>query len=122
MVTPYDRRAARLQRHRRVRRRVAGTPERPRLVVFRSHAHIYASLVDDLSGHTLLTVSTLDPSVRASGADKKPVQQAKDVGLATAARAKERGIGQVVFDRGGYLYHGRVAAVAEGAREGGLEF
>ena len=120
-----DRRALRLRRHRRVRRRVAGTPERPRLNVFRSSRHIYAQVIDDTLGSTLVSASTLDPAVRAavSGVGSTAsVAAARQVGEAVARRALERGVTRVVFDRGGYVYHGRVAAVAEGARAAGLEF
>lgn len=122
MVKPYDRRSARATRHRRVRSRVRGTPERPRLVVFRSNRHIYAQVVDDLSGRTLASASTLEAEVRAKAADMKPQAAARLVGETAASRSRAKGIEQVVFDRGGYLYHGCVAAVAEGARAGGLEF
>jgi large subunit ribosomal protein L18 len=109
-------RIARLRRHRRVRVRIVGTPERPRLVVYRSNRHVYAQIVDDLSGRTLLSASSLEEDV--DRADK--TQVAKVVGGLVASRAKDAGIERVVFDRGGRLFHGRVAAVAEGAREGGL--
>jgi large subunit ribosomal protein L18 len=109
-------RAARVRRHRRVRARIVGTPERPRLVVYRSNRHVYAQIVDDLSGRTLLSASSLEEGV--DRADK--TQVAKVVGGLVAGRAKDAGIERVVFDRGGRLFHGRVAAVAEGAREGGL--
>ena len=108
-------REARLRRHRRVRRKLGGTPERPRLAVYRSNRHIYAQLVDDQAARTLAAASDLD----VSGGDKE--DRAKKVGQALAERAKAVGVGRVVFDRGGRLYHGRVKAVAEGAREGGLE-
>ncbi len=105
------------RRHRRVRKKVIGTTERPRLAVFRSNRHIYAQLVDDFAGRTLAAASTLKD---ANGDD--PKAQAKAVGTAIAKRAKEAGVTKVAFDRGGFQYHGRVQAVAEGAREGGLEF
>jgi large subunit ribosomal protein L18 len=102
---------------------VRGTTARPRLSVFRSQKHMYAQvIVDDSSGKTLLTVSTLSPELRAELKKTTDVQAAKKVGLITAERCKEKGIRRVVFDRNGFLYHGRVRAVAEGAREGGLEF
>jgi large subunit ribosomal protein L18 len=114
---PSDiRRAGRVRRHSRVRVRVAGTPERPRLAVFRSLAHIYAQVIDDRSGRTVAAASDLDV-----GSGKKS-EKAKQVGQAIAARAKAKGIGQVVFDRGGYRYHGRIKALADAARESGLEF
>jgi large subunit ribosomal protein L18 len=110
----------RRRRHFRVRRRVSGAPERPRLVVFRSLRHIYAQLVDDTTGRVLLGVADSSEGVAAEGKGK--VAKGFAVGLALAARAKEAGVTRVVFDRAGYAYHGRVKAVAEGARKGGLEF
>lgn len=110
------------RRHRRVRARVSGTPSRPRLNVFRSLSNIYAQLIDDQQGATLVSASTVDAELKGQLAGKKKAEQAKLVGLAIAERAKARGIHQVVFDRGGYKYHGRIKALAEGAREGGLEF
>ena len=111
---------ARLRRHRRVRKRVVGLGERPRLAVFRSAKHIYAQVIDDTTGRTLASASTLDPGLRGGGGAKK--EQAKRVGTLVAERAKAAGLARVAFDRGGYAYQGRVAALAEGAREGGLEF
>lgn len=108
----------RQKRHNRVRARVTGTAERPRLNVFRSLNHIYAQVIDDVRGHTLVSASTLDTSV--DDADK--IGEATAVGKLIAERAKAAGITRVVFDRGGYLYHGRIKALAEGAREGGLDF
>ncbi len=119
MATRNERRK---RRHRRVRRNVSGTPERPRLNVFRSLRHVYAQVIDDRAGHTLASASTLDPEVQERIDDMKPVEQAKVVGETVAKRAQEKGITQVVFDRSGYKYHGRVEAVADGAREAGLEF
>jgi large subunit ribosomal protein L18 len=113
---------ARLRRHRRVRAHIAGTAERPRLNVYRSHLHIYAQVIDDLKGHTLVSASTIDPEVKQQVAGKKKAEAARIVGKAVAVRAKEAGITTVVFDRGGWMYQGRVKALAEGAREGGLEF
>jgi large subunit ribosomal protein L18 len=110
------RQAQRRRRHRRVRKKVSGTAQRPRLVVFRSDKHTYAQLVDDDAGYTLATVSSLKV------VDGKKTEKAAAVGKQVAALAKDKGITRVVFDRGGYKYHGRVKAVAEGAREGGLEF
>ena len=104
------------RRHRRVRKKVVGTAERPRLAVYRSHKHIYAQVIDDMAGRTLVSSSTTTTS--GSGA---PKDKAKSVGLDLASKAKAAGITQVTFDRGGFRYHGRVQAVAEGAREGGLE-
>ena len=115
--------AGRHRRHLRIRKKVKGTAERPRLSVFRSLNHIYAQLVDDLAGRTLLTVSSLDKGLVSDVKTAKgKVAAGKVVGKALAAKAKEKGIAHVCFDRGGYLYHGRVKAVADGAREGGLTF
>lgn len=115
-------RQSRIARHNRVRGKVVGTPERPRLNVFRSLANIYAQVIDDEKGHTLVSASTLDKDVAGQLEGKKKSEAAKIVGQVLAQRAKDAGISKVVFDRGGYRYHGRVAALAEGAREGGLEF
>ena len=117
-------RQARERRHRRVRSNVSGTPERPRLNVYRSLEHIYAQVIDDTVGHTLASASTLDAEVKKQvGKNGKPKsEEAKIVGQVVAARAKSAGITQVVFDRGGNRYHGRVKALADGAREGGLDF
>ncbi len=110
--------ALRARRHFRVRKRVTGTALRPRLVVNRSARHVFAQVVDDTTGHTLASASTLEADIRAAGIDK--TAKAKQVGQLLAQRAIAAGIGPVVFDRGGYQYHGRVAAIADGAREGGL--
>jgi large subunit ribosomal protein L18 len=115
-------RIARKRRQKYVRLKVTGTAERPRLNVFRSLHHIYAQLIDDSTGHTLISASTVDKEVAAMIAGKKKKEQATIVGKVVAERAKSAGLSQVVFDRGGYLYHGRVKALADGAREGGLEF
>ena len=112
-------RVARQRRHRRLRRRLRGTPERPRLVVFRSNKAMYAQVVDDTAGHTLVAASSRDAGLTADGDGKVGV--AKGVGKLLAERATAAGITSVVFDRGGNRYHGRVAALADGAREGGLE-
>jgi large subunit ribosomal protein L18 len=112
---PKTREEKRTRRHLRVRKKVQGTTERPRLVIFRSLKHIYAQLVDDVQQRTLLTVSD-------SKLDGKKIEKSAEVGRLVAGRAKEAGITSVVFDRAGYQYHGRVKAVADGAREGGLEF
>jgi large subunit ribosomal protein L18 len=112
-----QRERVRLKRHRRVRRRISGTPERPRLVVHRSLKNIGAQLVDDLSATTILGVTSLGLEAKGTKID-----QARETGREIARRAKGKGVTSVVFDRGGYLYHGRVQALAEGAREGGLEF
>ena len=114
---------ARQRRHKRVRAKVSGTALRPRLNVFRSSAHIYAQVIDDTRGHTLVAASDLEEAVRARAGDGAPkTVRARTVGEVVAERAKEAGIDSVVFDRGGFLYHGRVKAVADGARESGLEF
>ena len=119
MVSKIDKNAQRQKRHIRVRGKISGTPERPRLNVFRSNANIYAQVIDDVNGVTLASASTLDKEFEGAAGN---CEAAKKVGLLVAQRAKEKGISVVVFDRGGYIYHGRVAALAEGAREGGLEF
>ena len=119
MVSKFDKNAQRLKRHIRVRGKISGTPERPRLNVFRSNANIYAQIIDDVNGVTLASASTLDKEFEGATGN---CEAAKKVGQLVAERAKEKGISVVVFDRGGYVYHGRVAALAEGAREGGLEF
>jgi large subunit ribosomal protein L18 len=113
---------ARLRRHARIRRGLEGNSERPRLNVFRSLEHIYAQVIDDEMGHTLVSASSLDPELREQLTGLNKSQQATRVGQLLAQRAVARGLKQVVFDRGGYPYHGRVKALAEGAREGGLEF
>ena len=115
-----SRRIGRGRRHFRVRKKVSGTAVRPRLVVTRSTRHIFAQVVDDLAGHTLASASTLDASLKGAEGDK--TARAKAVGALVAQRAKEKGIATVVFDRGGNRYHGRVAALADAAREAGLEF
>lgn len=109
-------------RHDRVRAKVNGTPERPRLNVFRSNNHVYAQVIDDSIGHTLVAANSLEPALRDEAAKQTNVEQAKLVGKTIAQRAKDKGISKVVFDRGGYLYHGRIKALAEAAREGGLDF
>ena len=119
MIKRPDTKAQRLRRHRRIRAKVSGTPERPRLNVFRSEKHIYAQVIDDVNGVTLCSASTVEKGFEGLGSNK---EAAKKVGMAVAERAKAKGIDTVVFDRGGYIYHGRVQALAEGAREGGLEF
>ncbi len=116
----YGRRTARLRRHRRVRKRVDGSANRPRLAVFRSARHIYAQIVDDTSGRTLASASTLDADLRSADGDKKA--RAARVGALIAERAKAAGVSRVQFDRGGFAYQGRIASLADAAREGGLEF
>ena len=115
-----ERRRSRTRRHARLRKKVTGTPARPRLVVHRSARHMVVQLIDDVAGHTLAAASSLEADVRTLDGDKKA--KAAKVGELIAARAREAGVTAVVFDRGGYVYHGRVAALADAAREGGLEF
>ena len=117
-----QRRERRERRHRRVRKKVVGTTERPRLVVFRSLKNIEAQVIDDTRGVTLVGVSTLGSEVKKEGAELSKTDRGRLAGKLIAERAKAAGVTRVVFDRGGYLYHGRVKAFAEGAREGGLEF
>lgn len=119
MIKRPDTNAQRLKRHKRVRGKISGTPERPRLNVFRSGSNIYAQLIDDVNGVTLAAASSLEKGFEGKGSNR---EAAKKVGQTVAERAKAKGVTLVVFDRGGYLYHGRVQALAEGAREGGLEF
>ena len=114
------RREARILRHNRLRNHLRGTAERPRLVVFRSFRHMHAQFIDDTIGHTLVAASTVEPELRAFEGEKKA--KAAEVGKLIAKRAKEAGIENVVFDRGGFKYHGRIAALADAAREGGLKF
>jgi large subunit ribosomal protein L18 len=110
----------RARRKRRVRKKISGTPQRPRLSVFRSNRHIYAQIIDDYSGVTLVSASSMEKAL--DGAGKRKTEMAAEVGRLLAQRAREKGVEKVVFDRGGNLYHGRVKALAEGAREGGLVF
>ena len=119
MVSKMDKNVQRLKRHRRVRGKISGTAERPRLNVYRSTNHIYAQIIDDTKGATLVTASSTEKDFGMTGGNK---EAARKVGKLIGERAKAAGIGAVVFDRGGYLYHGRVAELAEGAREGGLQF
>lgn len=119
MITKPDSNKARLKRHARVRSKISGTPECPRLDVFRSAKHIYVQIIDDVNGVTLAAASTVEKDFGAYGGNK---EAAKKVGEMIAKRALEKGIENVVFDRGGYIYHGRVKELAEGAREGGLKF
>jgi large subunit ribosomal protein L18 len=122
MITKGDKNKSRLARHRRVRKKVAGTTERPRLSVFRSSKHISVQIIDDTQNVTVLSASTQEKSVRAEVGNGGNVDAAKRIGTLIAERAKEKGITKVVFDRGGYLYHGRIQALADAAREAGLEF
>ena len=119
MVKRIDKNAQRMKRHIRVRGKISGTPECPRLNVFRSNANIYAQIIDDVNGVTLVSANTLEKGFEGATGN---AEAAKKVGAVLAERAKAKGIEQVVFDRGGYIYHGRVAALAEGAREAGLKF
>ena len=119
MVKTVNKKAMRLHRHVRVRGKISGTPECPRLNVFRSNANIYAQVIDDVNGVTLVSASTLEKEFEGATGN---AEAAKKVGLVLAERAKAKGIEEVVFDRGGCVYHGRVAALADGAREGGLKF
>jgi large subunit ribosomal protein L18 len=119
MVTKADTNKARLRRHKRVRGKISGTTECPRLNVYRSTANIYAQIIDDVKGVTLCSASTLDKDFTGNGGNK---EAAKEIGKMIAKKAQEKGITNVVFDRGGYIYHGRVKELADGAREGGLNF
>jgi len=121
-MSKTSRSKARERRHARVRKNLSGTAQRPRLNVFRSVAEIYAQIIDDEAGHTLISASSIDSNLRLELTGKKKSEQARLVGKAVAERAKAQGISQVVFDRGGFRYIGRVKALADGAREGGLEF
>ena len=118
MVKQIDKNEARLRRHRRVRNKISGTAARPRLDVFRSAKHIYAQIIDDEQGVPLVSASTMDKDFNGFGGN---VEAAAEIGKKVAAKALEKGITEVVFDRGGYVYHGRVKALADGAREGGLK-
>ncbi len=122
MLFKESKNVTRLKRHRRVRKKIQGTPERPRLNVYRSLNHIYVQVIDDLHGQTLVATSTLDPVLKEKLKDGGNKDAAKAVGELAARKCLEKGIENVVFDRGGYLYHGRVRALAEGAREAGLKF
>ena len=119
MINRPDTRTQRMKRHKRIRGKISGTAERPRLSVFRSEKHIYAQLIDDVAGKTLVSASSVEKGFEGSGSNK---EAARKVGKTVAERAVKAGIEEVVFDRGGYIYHGRVQELAEGAREGGLKF
>ena len=119
MISKIDRKATRQRRHLRVRTKISGTAECPRLCVYRSNTNLYAQIIDDVAGNTIVSCSTLDKDVKTKHANK---EAAKEVGTLIAKKAIEKNIKTVVFDRGGYLYHGRVKALAEAARDGGLEF
>ena len=122
MVRKQSRQDVRVKKHRRIRNRFSGTPERPRLAVFRSNNHMYAQVIDDVAGNTLVAASTLEKAVSAELEKTNNVDAAAYLGTVIAKRALEKGITTVVFDRGGYLYHGKVAALADAARESGLVF
>jgi large subunit ribosomal protein L18 len=119
MIKRPDTKGQRIKRHKRVRGKISGTAERPRLSVFRSESNIYAQIIDDVAGNTLVAASSVEKAFEGNGGN---IEAAKKVGAMIAERALQKGIEEVVFDRGGYVYHGRVAALAEGAREGGLKF
>ena len=119
MVKKTDRKMERTRRHLRVRRKISGTAERPRLCVYRSNTNIYVQVIDDVAGNTLVSASTLDKEIKTKHANK---EAAKELGALIAKKAKEKNIETVVFDRGGYIYHGVVKELAEAAREGGLKF
>jgi large subunit ribosomal protein L18 len=121
-MAPKSRAVARERRHVRVRKTVFGSTDRPRLSIFRSTSEIYAQVIDDIDGRTLISASTIDTELRKQVKSKKKIEQARMVGKAVAERAKSKGIEMVVFDRGGFRYTGRVKALADGAREGGLQF
>ena len=122
MISKKSSNAQRIKRHLRVRKNISGTPARPRLNVYRSLSNIYAQIIDDTTGKTLVSASSLDKEIKEQLTYGGNKAAAKEVGILVAKRALDAGIKAVVFDRGGYLYHGRVAALAEGAREGGLDF
>jgi large subunit ribosomal protein L18 len=122
VITKADKNKARKRRHFRVRKKIQGTAARPRLNVFRSSKHIYAQVIDDVKGVTLVSASTVDPELRGQVSHGGNISAAQQVGELVAKRALEKGIKEVVFDRGGYLYHGRIQALADAAREAGLEF
>ena len=119
MINKGEKKEIRKRIHKRIRRKLSGTNERPRLAVFRSVAHIYAQVIDDVAGATLVSASSVDKGAKTDGGN---VAAAKTIGKLVAERAKEKGVTKVVFDRGGYHYHGRIKALADAAREAGLEF
>ena len=122
MVSKESRQKVRVKKHIKLRNRFSGTPERPRLAVFRSNNHMYAQIIDDVAGHTLVAASTLEKDVKAELEKTNNVEAAAYLGTVIAKRALEKGINTVVFDRGGFIYQGKIAALAEAAREAGLEF
>ncbi|MCI8947267.1 MAG: 50S ribosomal protein L18 [Lachnospiraceae bacterium] len=122
MVNKKSRAEVRMKKHKRIRNRFSGTAQRPRLAVFRSNNHMYAQIIDDTAGHTLLAASTLEKDVKAELEKTNNVEAAAYLGTVIGKRAIEKGITEVVFDRGGFIYHGKIAALAEAAREAGLKF
>jgi large subunit ribosomal protein L18 len=122
MTSKPSRAAARAKRHYRLRNNISGTAERPRLAVFRSNMHIYAQIIDDAAGNTICAASTVEADIKASVEKTNNVEAAKAVGTAVAKKALEKGITEVVFDRGGFVYHGKIQALADAAREAGLQF
>lgn len=122
MIRKKSRESVRLNKHRRIRNKIKGTAARPRLAVFRSDNHIYAQIIDDATAHTLVAASTMEKDIKSKVGKTSNVDAAKAVGAAIAEKAVAKGIDQVVFDRGGYLYHGRIEALADAAREAGLKF
>lgn len=122
MFKKIDKNKSRQKRHMRLRNKIQGTPERPRLNVFRSSKHIYAQIIDDATGKTIVSASTVEKSVKADLESTSNIDAAKRIGQLAAERALENGVSEVVFDRGGFIYHGRVKALAEAAREAGLKF
>ncbi|MEA4973533.1 50S ribosomal protein L18 [bioreactor metagenome] len=122
MISKPSRAAARVKRHYRIRNRVSGTAQQPRLAVFRSNKHIYAQIIDDVAGNTIVAASTLEADVASKIEHTSTVEAAKIVGEAIAKKAMDKGITEVVFDRGGYIYHGKIQALADAAREAGLQF
>ena len=121
-MAKFNRKVARVRRHSRIRARVQGTESRPRLSVFRSLTNVYAQVIDDTKGQTMVSASSLDAEIKGAANDKKKIEVSKLVGSLVAQRAKEKGITQVAFDRGGFRYHGRIKALADAAREQGLKF
>ena len=122
MISKPSRAAARVKRHYRIRNKVSGTALRPRLAVFRSNKHIYAQVIDDIAGNTLVAASTMEAEIASKVEHTSTVEAAKAVGEAIAKKAMDKGTTEVVFDRGGYIYHGKIQALAEAAREAGLQF
>ena len=122
MITKIDKNSERIKRHKRIRNKISGTPERPRLSVYRSSKHIYAQIIDDVKGVTLVAASTMEKAIADAVKEMTKSEQAKYVGSELGRRALEKGVTTVVFDRSGYLYMGRLEALAEGAREAGLQF